>query len=51
VSVRVREHKGAVLAVAVGVAALTVHLLAGRLAILMASRWIDGIAIAWRSPS
>jgi hypothetical protein len=45
VSVRVREHKGTLLAVAVGVAALTVHLLAGRLAILTASRWMGGIAI------
>lgn len=44
-SVRLREHKGAVPAVAVGVAALTVHLLAGRLAILTASRWTGGIAI------
>jgi hypothetical protein len=44
--VPLREHKGAVIAVAVGVVAVAVHLLLGTAAVLAASRWLDGIAIA-----
>jgi hypothetical protein len=44
--VLLRERKGTVIAIAVGVVAVAVHLVLGSAAVLAASRWLDGGAIA-----